>query len=385
MTIKDLKAIKEKYGYDTKMLLLHYTAIAGELPTELIKELGIKSDNQKYILHKSEFKDFFINKRQDNLCGYQLKSTGIDYLINSENIDKYYDYIVNANDNRRKITTSKSKRQRFHNLAFLFYQLDKLGVNYLNFDDNEQTFFLSANKIKQTLYQKEKKAGINNEQFEIKSSRIYGILKTIGYVYSIYIFQNEINQLDYSIELRTKTLIELNYSNENKLSEKGAETIIITKDTNSQLKVVKELFECRYSNKEKYKDKKYKIFKEMIFHQLHILSFDDTGTKQLSYLINKKKTDERIRTVLSKFDKKEKGHKNLGLACDMFLNNYPVEFMYSLDVNKLRYFYDLITEYKYIGGYIVCLKKHHIFLNNLFSEYLKRVKIIDIEDIFVSQ
>ena len=73
MTIKDLKAIKEKYGYDTKMLLLHYTAIAGELPTELIKELGIKSDNQKYILHKSEFKDFSSTKGRIIYAGISLK------------------------------------------------------------------------------------------------------------------------------------------------------------------------------------------------------------------------------------------------------------------------------------------------------------------------
>lgn len=43
------------------MILLHYAAVSGEIPSGLINKLGILIDNRQYIFYRSKFKDFFIN------------------------------------------------------------------------------------------------------------------------------------------------------------------------------------------------------------------------------------------------------------------------------------------------------------------------------------
>ena len=52
-----LEAIKTKYGYDTKMLLLHYTAVSGEISTDFIKHIGVSQSNMQYVFYQKTNKN----------------------------------------------------------------------------------------------------------------------------------------------------------------------------------------------------------------------------------------------------------------------------------------------------------------------------------------
>ena len=120
----DFKELNNKYGYFTGMLMMHYAAVAGELPSELINMLGINTQNRQYVFYRSKLKGMFICYRQNNMNGYQLRGSGIDYL-EANHLDRYNKFITNASYSRRRTTKNPRKRRRFQNAAFMFYFFDK--------------------------------------------------------------------------------------------------------------------------------------------------------------------------------------------------------------------------------------------------------------------
>lgn len=373
--------IKEKYGYDNKMLLLHYAGTSGEIPIDLIREINISSDLQNYIVNKGPFSDFFIYKRNAGLKGYQLLGKGLSFLLQDKYYANYKPYVTDLSGLLRRTTSDISKRKRYRKTAKLYHLLDVLDISYFPILKKDNNFFYPAHCIKKIFSEEVKQYGIEKkEEYEIKGSRIFGMLQADGYLYNTYVFDNEMCNLNYSIELRTQILTNTRFKNIDKLSDNDIETIIITSDIEKQKEIFIELLESKTTDNKKYKEKQYTIYRQMDFEGLHILSFDNIGKKQLYILKHRNYIDNEIRRRIGSKNEHQ-CLENDSINCDARILETPCVFLYSLDITKIYYIYNVLHIQNNVFCYIVCFKEHIPMLKKILNDVIEYVKFISIEQL----
>ena len=375
----DNKEIKQKYGSWSGSLILHYAAVAGEVPSELITTLDITTENRQYVFYRSKFKGFFICYRQDRMKGYQLRGTAIDY-IEANLLSKYNHFITSSGFNRRRTTNNPRKRRRYQNAAFMYYFLDKMDIDYLT--TNEENCFIPACVLKQDfllsdLGTKE----LNREAHQFKSSKIMGLLLKGRYLYNTYVFLDNLSALEKSTEYRTAELINAKYRYESGKTDIPVKTLIFTRNTDSQYLIAKRIMEIKqllfYKTKIDYS--KYGFFKDFdfdLFDELHIIPMDDNGEKEFKLLLQREETEKTIHNQLKQYESEPTS--KLGIACDTYISDRPTIFLYSLDIIKLIQFYNSLT-IRGLQGYIFCLPHHERIVRELFFKHQKSVAIIALE------
>lgn len=374
------KEIQKKYNYTLKDLMLHYAAISGEIPNKLINKLGITQDNKNYITRKSNFTDFFVYRKGGGMNGYQLQNKGINYLLKTNND---YAIFTTMNFGNRKPTADVFKRKRYQRKVWLYHYLDELDINYFLSQTNSTNFFYCSENIKK-LYTKFCNINIENiEEYEIKGSRIYGTLRLNKDLYNVYVFDDSFDTLYTGIEYRTNTLIADVFNKEN------IETIIFTRGIEEQNRVLGEILNAMTSLKNKYNQKQYSFFRysqQLGISDIHILSFDEVGKRQLELMKNKTKTDEAIRRIITNnysllaSASDYELYKKDGIDCDARILDQPCFFIYSLNIYKIKQAYDILTNEEGVFFYLVCFEKHIPVIQKLFSDinidaYIKCIPI----------
>lgn len=369
----------KKYNFSLKDLMLHYTAVGGEIPSDLIDELGITQYNKYYITRTSNFKGFFIYRKGGGLRGYQLQSKGIDYLLKTNN---EYATFTTMNFGKRKITSDLFKRKRYQRRAWLYHYLDELEINYFPSQTNATNFFYCSEVIKKLFTQL---GNIENiREYEIKGSRIYGTLRLNNDLYNVYVFDDSFDTLSIGIEYRANILVS------EILRQEKVESIIFAHSIEEQKRILSEILNAITSNDNKYNQKQYSFFRQSQLNGLndiHILSFDETGKKQLELMKNKKNTEKAIRKSLSKkfscpiesSDEYEL-YKKDNILCDARILDQPCYFIDSLNINKIKQAYDILTSEEGLFFYFVCFECHIPVIQKLFSdinvgEYIKCIPI----------
>lgn len=372
-----LEAIKTKYGYDTKMLLLHYTAVSGEISTDFIKHIGVSQSNMQYVFYQSSFKSFFKCYRQNAMCGYQINGLGMDYLF--QNYLKLYDtFLFNSNYNRRRLTKETYRRRRFRSSAYLYFFLDCLNIDYLH-KDNENIYFIPSQLLKNGVLLSDLRIKqLNREEHQIKSSKIMGSIVYGTQMYNIYVFLDDLAILEKATEFRTSELLNAKYRYELGKAHNSVKTVIFTRDTMTQGKIAKRIIDIKLSKEPTLSDK-YSFYKEFdfdLFSELYIIPMDEYGEKETKLLLQRDATEKLIHNQLSSY-KKEPPNK-LGISCDCYISGKPAIFLYALDLIKLIQFYNSLT-IRGLQGYIFCLPHHKSIVRDLFLKDFESITIISLE------
>ena len=375
LTTKD---IQKKYNYTLKDLMLHYAAISGEIPNKLIEKLGITQDNKNYITRKSNFTDFFVYRKGGGLNGYQLQNRGINHLLKT-NSD--YAVFTTMDYGNRKVTADVFKRKRSQRRAWLYHYLDELEIDYFPSQADSTNFFYCSEIMKKLFAQFDKIENIR--EYEIKGSRIYGTLRLNKNVYNVYVFYDSFDTLHTGIEYRANTLIA------DALRKESVGTIILARGIEEQNRILSEILNAVTSPVGKYKQKQYSFFREsqqLGLDDIHILSFDEIGKKQLELMKRPRKTDALIRKRLyEKFscigsNDEYELYKKDGIYCDARILDQPCFFVHSLDVRKIKLAYDILTSEDGIFFYFVCFEKHIPVIQKPFEDinigaYIKCIPI----------
>ena len=372
-----LEAIKTKYGYDTKMLLLHYTAVSGEISTDFIKHIGVSQSNMQYVFYQSSFKSFFKCYRLNAMCGYQINGLGMDYLF--QNYLKLYDtFLFNSNYNRRRLTKEAYRRRRFRSSAYLYFFLDCLNIDYLH-KDNENIYFIPSQLLKNGVLLSDLRIKqLNREEHQIKSSKIMGSIVCGTQMYNIYVFLDDLAILEKATEFRTSELLNAKYRYELGKANSSVKTVIFTRNITKQEKIAKRIIDIKLSKETTISDK-YSFYKEFdfdLFSELYIIPMDEYGEKETKLLLQRDATERLIHNQLSSY-KKEPPNK-LGISCDCYISEKPAIFLYALDLIKLIQFYNSLT-IRGLQGYIFCLPHHESIVRNLFFKDFESIMIISLE------
>ena len=372
-----LEAIKTKYGYDTKMLLLHYTAVSGEISTDFIKHIGVSQSNMQYVFYQSSFKSFFKCYRLNAMCGYQINGLGMDYLF--QNYLKLYDtFLFNSNYNRRRLTKEAYRRRRFRSSAYLYFFLDCLNIDYLH-KDNENIYFIPSQLLKNGVLLSDLRIKqLNREEHQIKSSKIMGSIVCGTQMYNIYVFLDDLAILEKATEFRTSELLNAKYRYELGKANSSVKTVIFTRDITKQEIIAKRIIDIKLSKETTISDK-YSFYKEFdfdLFSELYIIPMDEYGEKETKLLLQRDATERLIHNQLSSY-KKEPPNK-LGISCDCYISGKPAIFLYALDLIKLIQFYNSLT-IRGLQGYIFCLPHHESIVRNLFFKDFESIMIISLE------
>lgn len=372
-----LEAIKTKYGYDTKMLLLHYTAVSGEISTDFIKHIGVSQSNMQYVFYQSSFKSFFKCYRLNAMCGYQINGLGMDYLF--QNYLKLYDtFLFNSNYNRRRLTKEAYRRRRFRSSAYLYFFLDCLNIDYLH-KDNENIYFIPSQLLKNGVLLSDLRIKqLNREEHQIKSSKIMGSIVCGTQMYNIYVFLDDLAILEKATEFRTSELLNAKYRYELGKANSSVKTVIFTRNITKQEKIAKRIIDIKLSKETTISDK-YSFYKEFdfdLFSELYIIPMDEYGEKETKLLLQRDATERLIHNQLSSY-KKEPPNK-LGISCDCYISEKPAIFLYALDLIKLIQFYNSLT-IRGLQGYIFCLPHHESIVRNLFIKDFESIMIISLE------
>ena len=372
-----LEAIKTKYGYDTKMLLLHYTAVSGEISTDFIKHIGVSQSNMQYVFYQSSFKSFFKCYRLNAMCGYQINGLGMDYLF--QNYLKLYDtFLFNSNYNRRRLTKEAYRRRRFRSSAYLYFFLDCLNIDYLH-KDNENIYFIPSQLLKNGVLLSDLRIKqLNREEHQIKSSKIMGSIVCGTQMYNIYVFLDDLAILEKATEFRTSELLNAKYRYELGKANSSVKTVIFTRNITKQEKIAKRIIDIKLSRETTISDK-YSFYKEFdfdLFSELYIIPMDEYGEKETKLLLQRDATERLIHNQLSSY-KKEPPNK-LGISCDCYISEKPAIFLYALDLIKLIQFYNSLT-IRGLQGYIFCLPHHESIVRNLFFKDFESIMIISLE------
>lgn len=372
-----LEAIKTKYGYDTKMLLLHYTAVSGEISTNFIKHIGVSQSNMQYVFYQSSFKSFFKCYRLNAMCGYQINGLGMDYLF--QNYLKLYDtFLFNSNYNRRRLTKEAYRRRRFRSSAYLYFFLDCLNIDYLH-KDNENIYFIPSQLLKNGVLLSDLRIKqLNREEHQIKSSKIMGSIVCGTQMYNIYVFLDDLAILEKATEFRTSELLNAKYRYELGKANSSVKTVIFTRNITKQEKIAKRIIDIKLSKETTISDK-YSFYKEFdfdLFSELYIIPMDEYGEKETKLLLQRDATERLIHNQLSSY-KKEPPNK-LGISCDCYISEKPAIFLYALDLIKLIQFYNSLT-IRGLQGYIFCLPHHENIVRNLFFKDFESIMIISLE------
>lgn len=372
-----LEAIKTKYGYDTKMLLLHYTAVSGEISTDFIKHIGVSQSNMQYVFYQSSFKSFFKCYRLNAMCGYQINGLGMDYLF--QNYLKLYDtFLFNSNYNRRRLTKEAYRRRRFRSSAYLYFFLDCLNIDYLH-KDNENIYFIPSQLLKNGVLLSDLRIKqLNREEHQIKSSKIMGSIVCGTQMYNIYVFLDDLAILEKATEFRTSELLNAKYRYELGKANSSVKTVIFTRNITKQEKIAKRIIDIKLSKETTISDK-YSFYKEFdfdLFSELYIIPMDEYGEKETKLLLQRDATERLIHNQLSSY-KKEPPNK-LGISCDCYISEKPAIFLYALDLIKLIQFYNSLT-IRGLQGYIFCLPHHENIVRNLFFKDFESIMIISLE------
>lgn len=368
--------LQKKFKCSLKDLMLHYAAVGGEISSELIEELGIKTNNKNYITRKSNFSGFFVYKKGGGLRGYQLHSKGIDYLLKTNN---EYETFVTMNYGKRKVTTDIYKRKRYQRRAWLYHYLDELEIGYFPSQAKSKNFFYCSQVIKK-LYTQFGKIESARE-YEISSSRLYGTLKLDKDLYNVYVFEDGFDTLSMGVEFRANTLVS------QALKKENVETIIFAHSAEGQNKILSEILNAMTTNRKQYAHKQYSFFKQSQqngLYDIHILNFDDTGKKQLELMKDKEKTKRAIKRSLSKKYSLFTEPANNGIFCDTMILGQPCFFIESLNIYKIKQVYDIVTSEEGVFFYLVCFENHISVIQKLFmdikvDEYVKFIPIETLE------
>lgn len=359
------------------MILLHYAAVSGEIPSGLINKLGILIDNRQYIFYRSKFKDFFICYRQDGMIGYQIRASGIDFL-EANYLNTYNHFINNANYNRRRTTKAPYKRRRYQSAAYMYYFLDAIGIDYLRYD-LKRCFIPSCVLKQEALLSNCGTENLNREDHQLKSSKIMGSIINESYMYNIYVFMDYLPNLEKSTEYRAAEIINAKYRYERRVTDKPVKTIFFARNTIKQCEIAKRILQIKRLINTRSIDDKNTFFKDFdmdLFDELYIIPMDDKGEKEINLLLNREETERLIRKQLNKYQK-EPTYK-LGIACDCYISNRPAIFLYALDIIKLIQFFNSLT-IRGLQGYIFCLPHHEQLVRDLFINYKKSVAVIVLE------
>lgn len=160
-----------------KEQILHYAAIAGEIPVDFNIILGINSTNYRMQLSRLRQQKMIRTIKSDGLTGYAVTNTKKRELKNEE---RYKNIIKSANTDIRK-------RKRMQNFGYIFAMLDNRNIEYeptkkpaLSTEITwmvEKIYFYTANEFK--------KAQRNNG-ITINGSKSYGVLVSKGEVIPMY-------------------------------------------------------------------------------------------------------------------------------------------------------------------------------------------------------
>ena len=375
----DYKELNSKYGYFTGMLMMHYAAVAGELPTELINILGINTQNRQYVFYHSKLKGMFICYRQNHMNGYQLRGSGIDYL-EANHLERYNKFITSASYSRRRTTKNPRKRRRFQNAAFMFYFFDILDIDYL--EKSESTYFIPACVLKQEfLLSDSETENLNREAHQFKSSKTMGLLVNGRCIYNTYVFMDGISALEKSTEYRAVENINARYRYELGKTEAPVKTLVLTRNTDTQILIAKRIMEIKRLIQPCKKDDNSKLvfFRDFdfdLFDEFYVISMDVNGEKEMRLLLQRETTERTLLKQLNQYNK-EPIHK-LGIACDCYISDRPAIFLYALDIIKLIQFFNSLT-IRGLQGYIFCLPHHVEIVRELFFKHQKSVAIIALE------
>lgn len=368
-----LEQIKRKYNLKKDELLLHYVAIGEEVSIELMRELGIDKNSQNYITLKGRLKGCFIYRKTGKIRGYQITRKGANEAI--ERNENYKKYLIN-NTGIRNTTNNVARRTKMQKKAKLYYYLDVLGISYIENENNR----------KEAVFYEEKFIKKNETSDEIKhamiSSRNYGIIKfNEKDIYILYVFDNEISNLKYNIEARTISSYQEIFDTD---ESKG---IIITKDKEIQSKLIKGIMEAYLEENPKKLIDKYKAYNYLEMNELHIINFAESGIIQMELLEKKEKVDQMIKEEIGCVSEQEaeKMTEKDNIICDGRTKSCPCEFLYSLDVMKIKRMYDEITNREYIAYNVVCLKEQEELIMNIFEEVLDYITIYTIEELEIKK
>lgn len=373
-----------KYGFEYWELVYHYAALSGEVPTQLLRII-LSEGNKNYIFNRSKHKDSFILRRGNYSYGYQLSKLGKERVLQLKY--DYDDYLNSTNAN----TKDYSKRKRMRNRAMLFLFFDVLGIDYLKefIDKNTRHKFIDSRTIKFNFNAlKNLFSGSDNRQIQIQGSKCYGILELNCAKYLLYVFNNNVESLNYSTESRLEIFAKDSFYDER------TGTIIIVDDSNKTMNsifetIIYHLFKKEEKGSEKRYFNYYKRMSEMKFLAdnkylgMHLIGLDKIGIMQIRYLKKKDYIDETIKEVLYNRDM-AKNCVDVDCYCDFVFEGCPCLFLLTLDISKV-YFLVCHLTYNYSGCYyIVCFNSHQGSIKRAIENVLKSREITDIDFKFLT-
>ncbi len=369
MYYRTIEKIKEKYNLTTKELMLHYAAVGGEVSTDLIRKMGMDINLQSYITTKSKLKGSFKYRKTGNIRGYQLTAKGINEAIDKDY--RYSDYL-HGQRGLRRLTKNIMRRKRMIKKAKLYFFFDEAGIEYFYKDEfSRSPHFLDSRFLKHDTDDEE--SDINHQ---IISSRCFGFLELADdYNYLTYVFDDEKIKLEFNTEVRMKDEYHYRYDDDN------VKALIVLKDEEMLKEVALDLFSLAgiIRNHEKYEN--LKAIEYIDYDELHLITFNDSGLKQMHLLKNNIYTDSKIRNILkcTNNKKEEEFYKYEFFNCDGFISAYPCFFLYSIDINKIIKINSYLYNRANVCCIVVCFREYINLIRQAFGELSERVKFISVE------
>ncbi len=294
-----------------KEQIVHYAAVAGELPVDLYSVLDINSTNYRMQLSRLREKNIIRTVKTDGLTGYVLTNTKKRELRNEQ---RYQDMLQNTN-------TDVRKRKRMQNFGYIYVTLDNQNIEYepskkpyLTNDIAERTekvLFYTANEFK--------KAQRNNG-ITINGSKSYGVLISKGEVIPVYKAVYELPEF-FVTEFQYIQLLRRYFQ--------GCEVkkaVLMCNNLYAVGKISEEIINFKSTNKGR------NITDSGYYSNLVLLPIIEHNKLLIWTLYNEKK----IISLVKRHQKITK--KKSAMVNDGFIENEPVIFMFNFDIAKLNMF-----------------------------------------------
>lgn len=375
----DFREIKDKYNYTTNELILHYGILSGEISNDLLDRMINPNTKINIFTRKgSKINGCFKYKKKDGVAGYQLLKQGQQYYVN-EIINKkdriisndavMQSHLYDASGKLRKYTTNDvGRRKTYQKLCKLYYMLDVLNINYLPCyrKGTPRQIYYSGRELNNEF------AKLSNSTMDhrLRGTKIKGVIKFYNEYYNVFLYDNDVINLYHKEEIRIANDIRMFYENQSSDNIRMG-TIIFCRDTYMQERIIKNIINSvnRLVNTSYISSENYNYFRDFNNSAgINIISFDETGEKQLYMLSEKEKINEYISQQFCKPSKHDKDGfiRCKGIICDGNLKDSPCYFLYSLDYNKISAIINNMAQTKVS---IICLKEHYNLINNILKSY----------------
>ncbi len=325
--------------------LLTFTALSGELPTDLVPRLGIGEQYGEKLITSLKRDGLLKTYYRDRLRGYRLTAKGKKLLL-MENPRRFSFYLTGCSDTNQP-RSDYPRRLRLHQAARTYCLMANAGVTL--FRDQKPDLFSGISAAPAApfpfpaFYHSREIKELGHETVKINNSRSMGILLAENCVYPVFYTGDAVLKWEYRTEIRLKAFL-FHHLRQGNLTFypqlPGIHALLIGRDMDMAVRLMESTGGFRHS-----------LFTlDTSFDYFHFVPDTPAGEILLRLLCSPSRQKQLSALLLSDL---EPANADAVMDCDALWKGYPALLAYDFDMLRISRFLTTL-KLRSQTGHIIC-------------------------------